>query len=1174
MLEHSAVPPVMATLDGHPQAPDLPTDVLHLEQQPASVGEMPTLDPLFNWGDSVEEQAADCPPPDPLFRQPSTPPAEKVSVSGAGGARPTATRKAVLKRVGDYEVLGELGRGGMGVVYKARHVKLKRIVALKMILAGGHASAVDLARFRLEAEAVARIRHPNIVQIFEIGEEAGAPWFALEYIEDGSLDRRLDTPQPPRAAAALVAILARAMHAAHQAGVVHRDLKPANVLLARKADTPEAAPASTPLSAFEPKITDFGLAKELEGEGQTVSGAIMGTPSYMAPEQAAGKAIGPAADVYALCAILYESLVGRPPFKGSSVWDTLDLVQTAEPISPSRLQPKVPRDLVTICLKGLRKDPRQRYASAEALADDLERFRDGRPIQARPVSAWERALKWARRRPTQAALVAAVALLVLSGSLGGVFYGLYKGQQEHAARKEAETLKRERDRETALRDEVERLQNEGRKHEDNGQLVQARVCYEKALNDLVAEPSLAPSELRQTLDELLRNVVRQMDEAAANQDVKARIEHFADHYKEMTFRQLPVSEREAPANRKRVRQEAEAALSAFDLVKAGKPDSVVAGLEGRRQTLETLGQFERICEQSCLVLIAWADAEVAETDPAAPQRALQLLREAAGLVEAGHLPMPRGLPELRARCYDRLGEADKAQAERKQLQLLVARTAEDHYRAAAADFHQARFPQAATGCEQVLDLEPDHLGARYLLALSRLRSPVDGDRLLRLRGLEVARASLTDCIKHRPDFLWARLVRGSVYAELREFDKAEADFASVLAAAASDEAFCAEVLTNRGASRLQQNRVDVAVADLKEAVRLQPKAYQGYASLAVAQQKDGDLGAALKALDRAVELAPDNALLRYSRGRLHFECYQLTEAWGRKLKLRLLQDTLAQAALDHAAWTRKDLEAYLAAETGTHPDRVARARTDLAILHHEAGEFAAALKQCDDALRVRSTAKPLFRKPELLLALNRNDEADKALKHFLDKDKPDARDATGWTARGLIHAHAGNHREALEAYNHAVRLNPDARNQTLRGWTFLALDSPRLALIDFDAALKLQPTSSDARCGRGHALAMMGNTAQAQDDAVAAYHQGPRTPTLLANLACICARCADRPETPLSERRACQELGLKFLRGALDLVPEGEQGDFWRKRVQTEPVLAPLRGSPGMRELERLYSMK
>jgi serine/threonine-protein kinase len=298
-----------------------------------------------------------------------------------------------------YEILGELGRGAMGVVYRARHLALKRTVALKMILAGAHAGPDQLARFRTEAETVARVQHAGIVNIFDIGEHQGLPYLALEYVEGGSLAQRLQgSPQPARQAAEMMARLAEAVHHAHQRGVLHRDLKPANVLLSADGT---------------PKITDFGLAKQLDAAaGQTASGAILGTPSYMAPEQAGGKGrqIGPAADVWGLGAILYELLTGRPPFRAETPLDTLLQVMSDQVVPPTHLRPDCPRDLEAVCLKCLQKQPQQRYASAAALEEDLLSFLAGKPVQApqRP----DRGSK--RRGPRRRLVVRVVAISALS----------------------------------------------------------------------------------------------------------------------------------------------------------------------------------------------------------------------------------------------------------------------------------------------------------------------------------------------------------------------------------------------------------------------------------------------------------------------------------------------------------------------------------------------------------------------------------------------------------------------------------------------------------------------------------------------------------------------------------------------------------------------------------------
>jgi WD40 repeat protein/tRNA A-37 threonylcarbamoyl transferase component Bud32 len=351
------------------------------------------------------------------------PPPDPHAATGAHDAPPEGSRRTAPVIPG-YEITGELGRGGMGVVYKARQTQLNRPCALKMILAGAYATPEAAARFLAEAEAIARLQHPHIVQIHHIGEAEGLAFFELEFVPGGSLDQQLDgTPRPPGQAARLAEQLACGIAEAHRLGIVHRDLKPGNILLAADGT---------------PKITDFGLAKAVGSEsGLTRSEAILGSPSYMAPEQAGGRAktVGPAADIYAVGAVLYELLTGRPPFRGATILETLEQVKTIEPVPPSRLVPRQPRDIETICLQCLQKDPARRYDSAAALAEDLQRYRAGEPIVARPVGPAERALRWCRRNPVVAGLTAAILLLVVAG-FAGVTWNYWRAE---AARRQLES---------------------------------------------------------------------------------------------------------------------------------------------------------------------------------------------------------------------------------------------------------------------------------------------------------------------------------------------------------------------------------------------------------------------------------------------------------------------------------------------------------------------------------------------------------------------------------------------------------------------------------------------------------------------------------------------------------------------------------------------------------------
>jgi serine/threonine protein kinase/WD40 repeat protein/tetratricopeptide (TPR) repeat protein len=342
-----------------------------------------------------------------------------------------------------YEVLEEVGYGGSGVLYRARQIQTNRLVALKVLSAGAHAGPAQRARFQSEAELIARLQHANIVQIYEAGERQGCPFLVLEYVGGGSLRDRLNGhPQPPRMAAEFLVVLADALTAAHAAGIIHRDLTPANILFTVAG---EAANGPAGLEVGIPKITDFGLAKAMSPDDstnatqRTIAGDVFGTPSYMSPEQAAGQVsdIGPAADIYALGAVLYELLTGRPPFRAVTAIETLQLVVSAEPVAPSHLQPGQPRDLETICLKCLQKRPEQRYATAADLAADLLRFLADEPIRARPISVSTRFLRICRKKPLLVSLVSLVALLLVVISAGSMTVAVRLNQAAQDRRAEA-----------------------------------------------------------------------------------------------------------------------------------------------------------------------------------------------------------------------------------------------------------------------------------------------------------------------------------------------------------------------------------------------------------------------------------------------------------------------------------------------------------------------------------------------------------------------------------------------------------------------------------------------------------------------------------------------------------------------------------------------------------------
>ncbi len=1016
-------------------------------------------------------------------------------------------RKAGWPEIADYDILAELGHGGMGVVYQARQHQLNRLVALKMIRAGIQARPEELDRFRLEAEAVARLHHANIVQIYDIGEVAGLPFVALELLEGGSLaDRLAGTPHPGRQAAELMVTLAWAIHAAHQAGIVHRDLKPSNVLFDRDGI---------------PKIVDFGLAKRLEvKEGPTQTGQVMGTPSYMAPEQARGqiREVGPAADVYALGALLYEMLTGRPPFKGTTPEETVWHVIHEEPVPPSRLLSRVPRDLETICLKCLAKEPPKRYASTEALADDLCRYLAGQTILARRTPVWERGLKWARRRPATAAL-----LVTVVGLVGATLYYIHH---------ESERL-------TVLRIESVDALFKGRDALAQREWTNGQLILSKLLTKIEAEPRLA--DLRARATDTLEQIKRGLADQQAWEADRGRYRQFLQRRNEALFHETRFTGLDLPGSLEATRKSAQAALEMFAEPRpdcAWIPRPLPPSLTPQEQAEVTEG-----CHVLLLIL--------AEAIPQADQ-GLKALDEAV----KWH-PATRAYHLRRAACLARLGDVGGAERERGAAESLPPVTAFDQFLTGQERYERGRWDEALRHFDAALRHQPNHFWAQCLSAICYLQLQ---------RPLE-AKAGLNACLNQDPDFAWLYLLRGfasgqvgAIFAQAggvaaqasNLLGKAEDHFA----AAEQDYARALELLerkpvaelryvllVNRGLLRWQRRDLDRAVADLQEAIRLDARLYQAHAGLAQVLRQQGKPDEAVEQFTQAIALRPDLAPLYRGRAEVYRGHEDLTPA----------RIEAALRDLDEAVWRESPANPVLALD-----------HTNRARLLERASRHAEALAACDAALRAVPEHADAHRlRIGVLLMLKRYDDVIASCDAVL-RDRPTAE---VFELRGLAKDRRKDFSGAIDDYTQALARRPDQPGLwNRRGWAHLVTNAVQLALADFERALRLDGSNGDAYGGRGSARVLLGQHRAAVADAEESLRHGEPNARMYDLAGRIYARAASAAagEVRKAGREAValtasyQDHAVALIRKAVRRTPAGQRAAFVRDQVFTDPALQPI----------------
>jgi serine/threonine protein kinase/Tfp pilus assembly protein PilF len=1035
----------------------------------------------------------------------------------------TARHRPESPRVPGYDIVERLGEGGMGVVYKARQLGLNRLVALKMIRGGAAARLDQVARFRIEAEAVARLRHPHIIQIFEIGEVDNLPFVSLELLEGGSLaDRIEDTPQPGRKTAELLTTLAFAIEAAHKCGIIHRDLKPTNVLYSQDGT---------------PKITDFGLAKRLESDDeQTATGQIMGSPSYMAPEQARGHSrdIGPLADIYALGAMLYEMLTGRPPFKGETPMETIRQVVDDDPVPPARLVPKVARDLETICLKCLNKEPHKRYDSAQALADDLERYLRDEPIKARPTPFWERGAKWARRRPLAATAATLVPLVVLGSFAGALQYQRFQ----------ADHRQRQSERETESYRDLLAAQKSMEQHE----LSTARATLSGVRGRLAGETSEKLKRLNSDAGLLLEEIERRLAEQTARDANDARYAEFLGGWYKALFHDTQFTGLNLSGNQDATRRAALAALSVF--AAPGASESWTLGTLPASLAANQRDQVKEGCYELLLVLADAADR---------PDESLRLMERAA------QLRPPTMAYHLRRAAYlIKAGNAAAAEKEQRAAATVPPTTALDHFLLGQVQYKRGNPVTANRHFEKALQLDAGHFWARCLSSISYLR----------LQEPTVARVSLTFCIQRQPEYTWLYVWRGFASYQLAaiageqlknrppdvaktlqddaryNFQASLADYEHALGLLDQkpDNELRWVLLVNRGALYVQREDWDKASADFEAATRLndrRPEAFVGLARVFMRQRKPD---AAVEQFSRAIALEPSSAPLYRGRAEVHLARSELTPAERTRALLDLDQ------AIGHEA---KD-DPILALD---HTRRGVLLHQD----HHEAEALAA----CDAALKVNPVYQDAHRlRIQVLLDLKRYDEVIHSCDALLARNKTSA---ALYELRGLARVGRKDFTGAIEDDTQAIALEPGrALLLVRRGNLHLVSDAPKLAVHDFDEAIRLDKTDGEAYSGRGAARVRLGQHREAVEDAEKALDLGKPTAHVLYSAARIYARAGavasaevrKKGQDSVSVVARYQDRGTTLLRDAIRKLPAAERAAFWRDVVQFDP-------DPAMNALRR-----
>ena len=1054
-----------------------------------------------------------------------------------GSIKPN-TGGSKFPNVPGYDILGELGRGGMGVVYRAKQRGLGRMVALKMILGGANVNPEDIARFELEARAVGSMTHPNIVQVYEVSEFQGAPFFSLEFVDGGPLDSKLKSePQPAEWCAQMMLQLSRGMAYAHSMQIIHRDLKPANVLITKDGIG---------------KIADFGLAKKMDADdGKTRAGSIMGTPSYMPPEQASGETadIGPLADIYSLGAMFYEFLTGKPPFRGTTLLQTLEDVRNKEPVAPNILVPSVPLDLQTICLKCLEKDKAKRYPTADELADDIERFIKGEPILARPVSLYTKTLKWAKRNQAKAALIAVSAVAAVTIFIGAITAAIM--------------IRNSSIKEMAARDAVDEknkaiaLELDGIRNETTPALISAKTLFdEKKFEEAkdVLGKVVAKTSGKDPLEEIFKSANELLTQTEARIKATTDMSLFSKHYDDALFHSS-----DAMGNRMEARESSiSEAVKGLSLVginyiedkeyKLKLPDHL-SGAEKKHLTDEALELAVILARRNAMPLpdISAEDLKKRSLE------SLEIMEKTRGFAKENHI-----FHLIKGDLLKTLSQLPEAQAEFEKAKTIAPERASEFFFLGLGAFNQNDYAAAQDFFEKAVRKDPDMFWANFLTAVCQVRQ----------EQFAAARASLTSCIATRPNLGPAYLVRGIVDGKLMrgKTSATESDYSEAFEDFRKAEKYGIpkfDVLVNEGNLFFEMNKFKDAQKNFEEAVKLKPNDPRGINNLALCYRKEGKNVEAIELFTKNIKANPISGDSYHWRGLAYLdlqpkEIQKATEDFIQAGNLRYLN--------------KDKIEDYLIA----------------AELFYSTKNFEKALPLCNLAVQLNpSNSLSHLLKAKILLELNKFAESKTAFDDYFathDPKKDSPLDPQAYKGRGICQRALNLLGPALSDLSRSAAMLPDDTQSRVRRAMLLVSAWKDLAQDDFTMVL----ASKDAEPGqiiealtmRGYLRATQNNIKGAIEDADAALAKNP-TPSVqtVLNAAGVYsisggkleldsdAKPELKPQADLYKKKA-----VELLKKAIEAFPEPQRQGIWGQAVSSDDSFDSLKKEADFKALQSKYT--